>query len=379
MDAPENHDEPNESESRFQQLAAVCDQAILILTGATISFANHAALSLLGAAHADQIVGRPAACIAFPGNMNPLLHPLNAAAADTKLRRLDGCEVTVNFVVLQCRLAGEVAIMAVARDTGGVQRLERRLQFISRHDILTELPNRTDFRDRLKGAMARAHRNARQVAVMLVNLDGFKAVNTRYGSRVADLMLQEVARRLTDCVREADVVGRVSGDEFGFILEAIDQREQATVVAHRVLQSLRSPFTIEGENIAITASAGIAASPSDTRDLDALLRMADVAMYAAKEAGRGMFRLYFPEFEERSRRDHLRRQQTAKRIDTLTEREREVMDVLVEGNSSKAIGHMLGASPRTIENHRAKVMAKMEADSLPDLVRMVLDLTRGAT
>ena len=268
--------------------------------------------------------------------------------------------------------------MAVARDVGGTQRLERRLQFLSRHDILTELPNRTDFRDRLKGAMARAQRNARLVAVMLINLDGFKAVNTRYGPRVADSLLQEVARRLTDCVRDADAVGRVSGDEFGLILEAIDQRDQATVVANRVLQSIRHPFTIEGEKIEITASAGIAASPSDTRDLDALLRMADVAMYAAKEAGRGMFRLYFPEFEERSRRDQLRREQTAKRIATLTERESEVMDVLVEGNSSKTIGHLLGASPRTIENHRAKVMAKMEADSLPDLVRMVIDLSRGS-
>ena len=371
------HDELNESESRFQQLATVCDQAVLMLTGEKIAFANDAALGVLGAIRNDQVVGQPGARIAFPRDMTPLEPPLTASFTDTNLRRLDGAEVTVNLAMLQCRIEGKEAVMAVARDLGGTQRLERRLQFLSRHDILTELPNRTDFRDRLKGAMARAQRNARQVAVMLINLDGFKAVNSRYGTRIADSLLQEVARRLTECVRDADAVGRVSGDEFGLILEAIDQRDQATVVANRVLQSIRSPFTIEGEKIEITASAGIAASPSDTRDLDALLRMADVAMYAAKEAGRGMFRLYFPEFEERTRRDQLRREQTAKRIATLTEREREVMDVLVEGNSSKAIGHMLGASPRTIENHRAKVMAKMEADSLPDLVRMVIDLGRG--
>ena len=371
------HDELNESESRFQQLATVCDQAVLMLTGEKIAFANDAALGVLGAIRNDQVVGQPGARIAFPRDMTPLEPPLTASFTDTNLRRLDGAEVTVNLAMLQCRIEGKEAVMAVARDLGGTQRLERRLQFLSRHDILTELPNRTDFRDRLKGAMARAQRNARQVAVMLINLDGFKAVNSRYGTRIADSLLQEVARRLTECVRDADAVGRVSGDEFGLILEAIDQRDQATVVANRVLQSIKSPFTIEGEKIEITASAGIAASPSDTRDLDALLRMADVAMYAAKEAGRGMFRLYFPEFEERTRRDQLRREQTAKRIATLTEREREVMDVLVEGNSSKAIGHMLGASPRTIENHRAKVMAKMEADSLPDLVRMVIDLGRG--
>ena len=372
-----NINESNESELRFQQLATVCDQAVLMLTDETITFANDAALGVLGASRTDQIVGQPGARIAFPRQPDPSTPPVPTAFADASLRRLDGAEVTVNLAMLNCRLEGREAVMAVARDVGGTQRLERRLQFLSRHDILTELPNRTDFRDRVRGAIARAQRNARLVAVMLINLDGFKAVNSRYGTRIADALLQEVARRLTDCVRDADAVGRVSGDEFGLILEAIDQRDQATVVANRVLQSIRSPYTIEGEKIEITASAGIAAAPSDTRDLDALLRMADVAMYAAKEAGRGMFRLYFSEFEERSRRDQLRRAQTAKRMATLTEREREVMDVLVEGNSSKTIGNMLGASPRTIENHRAKVMAKMEADSLPDLVRMVIDLSRN--
>ncbi len=376
MNISVNHEQTNESESRFQQLATVCDQAVLMLTGEKIAFANEAALGVLGAIRPDQIVGQPGNRIAFPPDMNPHVGSLSAPFADTNLRRLDGVEVRVNLAILQCRFEGREAVMAVARDVGSTQRLERRLQFMSRHDILTELPNRTDFRDRLKGAMARAQRHGRQVAVMLINLDGFKAVNSRYGANVADSLLQEVARRLTDCVRDADSVGRVSGDEFGLILEAIDQREQATVVANRVLQSIRSPFTIDAEKIEVTASAGIAASPSDTRDLDALLRMADVAMYAAKEAGRGMFRLYFPEFEARSRRDDLRREQTAKRIRTLTEREREVMDVLVEGKSSKSIGQMLGASPRTIENHRAKVMAKMEADSLPDLVRMVIDLSQ---
>jgi diguanylate cyclase (GGDEF)-like protein len=159
------------------------------------------------------------------------------------------------------------------------------VQFLVQHDILTELPNRTEFRDRLKGAIARAQRNARQVAVMLINIDRFKAINTKHGAETGDMVLCEVALRLKSSIRQADSVARVAGDEFGLILEAIDQREQAAVVANRVLANLKAPLDAGGVTFEITGSAGIAAFPSDAGDLDTVLRMADVAMYAAKEGG----------------------------------------------------------------------------------------------
>jgi diguanylate cyclase (GGDEF)-like protein/PAS domain S-box-containing protein len=367
-----------DAEARYRELAMACDQAIIVSAASTVVFANDAAVGLLGATQAAQVVGRSVVdFFALPAGAVERRNSGAATYTDTKVKRLDEAAVSVSMALIPCRYDEQEALQILMRDIGERQKLEGRLQFLVRHDILTELPNRTEFRDRLVGAIARAQRSARQVAVMLINLDRFTAINRKYGTETGDLVLREVALRLKNSIRHADSVARVAGDGFGLILEAIDEREQAAVAANRVLANLKASVDAGDVQIDVSASAGIAAFPSDARDIDTLLRMADVAMYAAKDGGRGTFRFYFPELEAMTHRDQARREQTAKRITTLTEREREVMDVLLKGNSNKAIAYLLGASPRTIENHRAKVMEKMQADSLPDLVRMVLDLNQG--
>jgi len=366
-----------DAESRYSDLVMHCDRAIMIVRDSQIVVANDAAIGLLGATSAAQVTGQRIGAFVTAWQDSLQHNPGHHKQIEMKLARLDKAIISVSLDLLPCRHEGHESLQVLLRDVSERKLLEGRLQFLVRHDNLTELPNRTEFRERLIGAMARARRNSRLVAVMLINLDRFKSVNARHGSEKADLILQEVARRLKDSVRLADSVARIAGDEFGLILEAIDQREQTAVVANRVLPQLRAPIEIAGVPIVITASAGIAAFPSDGEDIDALLRKADVAMYAAKEAGGNGFRFYFADMEAISQRDNVRRQQTATRLAKLTAREREVMEVLIEGNSNKAMAYLLGASPRTIENHRAKVMEKMEADSLPDLVRMVLDLRQA--
>jgi diguanylate cyclase (GGDEF)-like protein len=358
-------------------LALACDQPVIVCAGSKIALVNDAAIGLLGATKADPLVGRDLAEFV----------PLQPEAGDAgigstpyvpaRIKRLDDTSLDVAMTRMRCRFNGQDAVQILVRDPERQRSLERQVQFLARHDILTEKPNRTEIRDRLICEMARARRSARQVAVMFLNLDRFSAVNAKSGQEAGDQVLQAVAARLQNSIRKSDSAARVGGDEFALILEGLEEREQAAVVANRVLANLKAPLKIGGVIVEITASAGIASCPADADQLDPLLRMTDIAMYAAKEGGRATFRFYFPELEAMSHRDRLRRQQTAERMSTLTEREREVMDVLVEGNSNKAIAYLLGASPRTIENHRARVMAKMQADSLPDLVRMVLDLKRG--
>ena len=357
-------------------MAMVCDQPILVCSSSYVTYVNDSAIDLVGADDLNNVVGKSVNDVITMSSGGVVPEPHNGLVnyRAAVLHRCDGEEIPISAALIPCLHGDDRLLQILIRDTDEQRKLESHVRFVLRHDTLTELSNRAEFRDRLRGAAARAQRNSRQIAVMLINIDNFKNINIEHGVDAGDAVLQEVAVRLLASVRAADSVARIAGDEFGLLLEAIDQREQAAVVAQRVNAALSVPIEFAELQLHITVSIGIAAYPVDALDTDQLLRMADVAMYAAKTTNPGMFRFYFPDMEVATQRDELRRDQIKRRIDSLTEREREVMGVLMEGNSNKAMAHLLGASPRTIENHRAKVMEKMRADSLPDLVRMVLEL-----
>lgn len=158
------------------------------------------------------------------------------------------------------------------------------LQYVARHDPLTNLPNRALFNDRLQSALARARRE-QQLALLYIDLDGFKQVNDSCGHPVGDLMLQEVAQRIKRCVRESDTVGRIGGDEFVVLLHDIAQPEHATAVAEKIRAALERPFELAGQHLQISSSIGIASCPEHGDDNKQLIRLADEAMYAAKKDG----------------------------------------------------------------------------------------------
>ncbi len=162
---------------------------------------------------------------------------------------------------------------------------ETRLQHMARHDPLTDLPNRSLVRDRMATALARARRNRMGLSLLYLDLDRFKQVNDSFGHAVGDSLLQDVARRLSHCVRESDTVGRMGGDEFVVLLGSIQSPAHAPQVAEKIRLALCQPFDMAGRRLSISPSIGIAHYPEHGDDPEQLIHRADEAMYAAKQDG----------------------------------------------------------------------------------------------
>ncbi|MEA5098736.1 MAG: diguanylate cyclase [Burkholderiaceae bacterium] len=159
---------------------------------------------------------------------------------------------------------------------------EQRIQYLAHHDLLTGLPNRALFSDRLKQTVLTAKRYRANLALMFVDLDKFKPVNDHFGHNVGDLLLKGVAQRLQECVRESDTAARIGGDEFVVLLPGIGNEEDAQTVASKILESLGMPFHVDGNEVQISASIGFAIYPDHGDTDDLILKNADTAMYHAK-------------------------------------------------------------------------------------------------
>lgn len=177
-----------------------------------------------------------------------------------------------------------------------------RLDHLAQYDDLTGLANRSLLRDRLERAFAAARRHRTHVAVMVLDLDGFKAVNDSFGHAAGDRLLCVVAERLRGRVRETDTVARLGGDEFTLVVENLVRPEHATLVARKLLDALEPPIRIESSDVRIGASLGVALYPRDGADPGTLMRLADAAMYAVKAQGGYGCRFHDPSLDQRMRR-----------------------------------------------------------------------------
>jgi diguanylate cyclase (GGDEF)-like protein len=153
------------------------------------------------------------------------------------------------------------------------------------HDVLTDLPNRIMFEDRLQQALAQARRDGTLLALMFLDLDNFKCINDQYGHQMGDRLLRVVAKRLVTCVRTTDTVSRLSGDEFTIILQGLDRIQDIRQVAQKIVDCLTPPISLGEQDIPVQTSIGIAVSPKDSTDPQRLLAIADRAMYQAKDFG----------------------------------------------------------------------------------------------
>lgn len=171
---------------------------------------------------------------------------------------------------------------------------EERLNRLANFDLLTNLPNRVLFRDRLGLAISRAPWHRRSVGVLLLDLDRFKVVNETLGQAMGDFLLKAVSERLSATVREGDTVARLGDDMFGLILDDLAQPADSFRVSQKILDTLGEPFELKGQEIFVSASIGIAISPNDGNEIDLLMKHADTAMYRAKEQGGNNYQLYAP-------------------------------------------------------------------------------------
>jgi diguanylate cyclase (GGDEF)-like protein len=177
------------------------------------------------------------------------------------------------------------------------RRADEQIQYLATHDALTGLPNRAMFNELLDLSIKSARRNSRNCAVLFIDLDRFKIINDTLGHAAGDSLLIQVGQRLRSCVRESDVVVRLGGDEFIVILNEISHRDQAALIAAKVLSSVSAGIMLAGHESHTSASIGIAVFPSDGTDVETLTKNADMAMYLAKEHGRSEFRFFENEMD----------------------------------------------------------------------------------
>jgi len=177
-------------------------------------------------------------------------------------------------------------------------RLYERLAFQAQHDVLTGLPNRLLFQDRVQQALLRAQRNGTKVAVLWFDLDRFKQINDRLGHRIGDELLCEFAQRIRSSLRKSDTAARIGGDEFVVLAADLENTSDFQAVVEKLMQQIRGSMVISGYDLKVSASAGVSLYPDHGLEPAMLMRNADLAMYQAKRAGRDTFRVFQKELSD---------------------------------------------------------------------------------
>ena len=232
----------------------------------------------------------------FRAMLQPLIEgKKDAMTFDTVHRHKDGHEVPVEvFLQYIAPEREEPRFVAVVRDLSERLEAQKKLRHLAHHDVLTKLPNRLLFMDRLEHALARRPDEGR-VALLFLDLDRFKIINDTLGHACGDKVLYMLGERVSACVRRGDTLARISGDEFAVVLEDVAASDAIVPVTRYILDELAKPFIVDGHELFVTASIGISISPNDGEDPNTLLKHADIAMYRAKDMGRNTYQFYSPD------------------------------------------------------------------------------------
>jgi diguanylate cyclase (GGDEF)-like protein/PAS domain S-box-containing protein len=290
-----------ESEEKFRTLAEKSLAGVYIIQDDKFSYVNQRFADIHGYG-VDEIVDKM-------GPMDLPHHPEDLPVLRENIRkrisgevdsiqyamrtmRKDGRFIHVRVYGSRMIYQGRPALIGTLLDITDQVEAEEKIKFMAYHDALTGLPNRKLFADRLAVETAHAERNRKKVGLMILDLDHLKTVNDTFGHTFGDSLLKAVGDRFKKAIRKGDTVARVGGDEFLFIISNIDRPENAGIVASKILQTFRVPLAIEGRQISVTTSMGVAVFPDDGEDMDSLVKKADIALYRAKAAGRNRFEYF---------------------------------------------------------------------------------------
>ncbi|MBF0094612.1 MAG: EAL domain-containing protein [Alphaproteobacteria bacterium] len=314
------------SETRYRELVNHAIDSMFLCSDGIIEFVNLAGLRLLRMEHADEVVGRPFWDLlqrdysdAIKSEIDQLVRDAVQLPAKIVLSTMEIREVLMAFIPLD--RTGSRQFMVDARDITDENRAvaalrashdnlehqveertrdlrtevaerrkaEERIRHQAHHDLLTGLPNRSQFFERLQHELARARGSGARLALMFIDLDGFKGVNDTLGHEAGDLLLKAASQRMLGTVRGCDVVSRLGGDEFTVIMPEVDDKASVAALGHRLIESLQRPFGLKGATANISGSIGISLFPDDGDMAETLLHNADGAMYRSKKAGKGVF------------------------------------------------------------------------------------------
>jgi diguanylate cyclase (GGDEF)-like protein/PAS domain S-box-containing protein len=262
----------------------------------------------------QEATGRPmaeAVRILDAGTREAIPNPLQRAVLQDRtvhlpsnciLIRRDGFETPIEDSVspIHDRQGQAAGAVIVFRDVSAARAMALQIAHSAEHDFLTGLPNRMLLNDRLSQAITLAPRHSKQVAVLFLDLDGFKHINDSLGHPIGDKLLQSIAKRLVDCVRGSDTVSRQGGDEFVVLLSEVEQSEDAAITARRMLQAVAEAHSIDQHDLHVSTSIGVSVYPDDGLDAETLIRNADTAMYQAKENGRQSYQFFKPAMNVRA-------------------------------------------------------------------------------
>ena len=292
------------SEEKFRAVAETASDAIVVADSrGDVTYFNTGAERTFQMP-AREAVGRPLVALlpdrfheAYQSEVGALLSaggPAVGRTIEVAARRSGGTEFPVELSLAHWQARGQTFVTAIMRDITDRRQAEEQIRHLAFHDALTGLPNRLLFGDRLQMAIHHARRYRQRVAVLFVDIDRFKVINDSLGHTRGDRLLQDVAERLRECLRDDDTIARFGGDEFTLLLSAVARVEDAINVARKILKALEAPFPQAGRDLFVTPSIGVALYPDDGHDLETLVKNADAAMYQAKEQGGNRYQLYTP-------------------------------------------------------------------------------------